>query len=83
LTGAAVNVTLPPRQIDVVVDVMVTDGVTLVAVTVIVLLVAVGEVVQAALLVMITLTWSLLARVVVVNVAAVCPGTAIPLICHT
>ena len=77
------NVTLPPRQMDVVVEVMVTEGVTLVAVTVIALLVAVGEVVQAALLVMITLTWSPLASVVVVNAAAVCPATVVPLTCHT
>jgi hypothetical protein len=66
-----VNVTLPPRQIDVVVDVMVTDGVTLVAVTVIALLVAVAGVAQGSLLVIMTLTWSLLASVLVVNVAAV------------
>jgi hypothetical protein len=51
---------------------METPGVTLeLTVIVIGVLVAVGVVVQEALLVMITLTWSLLARVVVVNVAAV------------
>jgi hypothetical protein len=63
---------------------MVTPGVT-VAVTVIVTgaLVAVGVVVHVALLVMITLTWSLFTSVVVVNVAAVCPGTVIPLTCHS
>jgi hypothetical protein len=56
---------------DVVVDVMLTVGVTLVAVTVIALLVAVAGEAQGSLLVIITLTWSLLARVLVVNVAAV------------
>ena len=39
--------------------------------TVITLLVAVGEVVHVALLVMITLTWSLSVSVLVVNAAAV------------
>jgi hypothetical protein len=56
---------------DVVVDVMLTVGVTLVAVTVIALLVAVAGEAQGSLLVIITLTWSLLARVLVVNVPAV------------
>jgi hypothetical protein len=50
---------------------------------VIVLLEAVGVVVHVALLVMITITWSLSTRVVVVNVAAVSPGTVIPFICHS
>jgi hypothetical protein len=59
-----------------------TDGVTLLTVIVTGALVAVGEVAQAALLVMVTLTWSLFARVAVVNVDAVCPGTVIPFICH-
>ena len=77
------NVTLPPRQIDVVVEVIVTDGVTLVAVTVIVLLVAVVGDAQGSLLVIITLTWSLLVSVVVVNVAAVSPDMVIPFICHS
>jgi hypothetical protein len=83
LTGAAVKVTLPPTHIDVVVALIVTEGVTLVAVTVIVLLVAVVGDAQGSLLVMITLTWSLLANVVVVNVAAVSPGTAVPFILHS
>jgi hypothetical protein len=83
LTGVAVNVTLPPTHIDVVVELIVTDGMTLVAVIVIVLLVAVGVEVQVALLVMITLTWLLFARVVVVNVAVVSPDTDVPFICHS
>jgi hypothetical protein len=85
LTGAAVNVTEVPAQTAPEGDAaMVTEGVTL-ALTVIVTgaLLAVVEVVQAALLVMITLTWSPLASVLVVNVAAVSPGTAVPLTCHS
>jgi hypothetical protein len=83
LTGVAVNVTLPPTHIDVVVELIVTDGMTLVAVIVIVLLVAVAGVAHGSLLVMITLTWSLFARVVEVNVAAVSPVTVAPFTCHT
>jgi hypothetical protein len=81
--GVAVNVTLAPAQTEVWLAATDTDGVTLAAEMVIVLLVAVGVVVQEALLVIITSTWSLFARAVVVNVAAVCPGTVIPLICHS
>ena len=63
---------------------MVTEGVTFVlTVIVIAELVAVEVVVQAALLVIITLTWSLFTSDVVVNVAAVCPVTVVPLICHS
>jgi hypothetical protein len=83
--GVAVNVTDVPAQMAPDGDAaMVTPGVTF-ALTVIVIgvLVAVGVVVQEALLVMITLTWSLFARVVVVNVAAVCPGTVVPFRCHS
>jgi hypothetical protein len=73
LTGVAVNETEAPEHIAPEgVATMETPGVTL-ALTVIVtgVLVAVGVVVQEALLVIITLTWSLLTRVVVVNVAVV------------
>jgi hypothetical protein len=66
-----VKVTLAPRHIEVWLAATDTEGVMLEADIVMTLLVAVGVVVQAALLVMITLTWSLLARVIVVNVAAV------------
>jgi hypothetical protein len=67
----AVNVTLAPTQIEVWLAATDTKGVTLLTVIITGALVAVGEVVQAALLVMVTLTWSLFARVVVVNVTAV------------
>ena len=70
-TGVAVKVTLAPRQMDVWLATTDTDGVTLAAVIVIKLLVAVGVVVHAALLVITALTWSLFTRAVVVNVAAV------------
>ena len=74
----AVNVTLPPAQILVVDALIVTDGVTEEEVTVIGFDVAVGVVVQPALLVITTVTTSLLFNVVVVNVTAVCPATAVP-----
>ena len=77
------NVTLPPTHIDVVVALMVTAGVTLAAVIVIALLVAVRGVAQGSLLVMTEVTTSPLARVVVVNVAVTSPGTAVPLTRHT
>jgi hypothetical protein len=60
-----------------------TEGIILAVDIVIELLVAVGVVVQDALLVIITLTWSLFTSVVVVNVAAVCPATGVPLTCHS
>jgi hypothetical protein len=80
--GVAVNVTLAPTQIEVWLATIDTEGVTLFTVIVTGVLVAVGEVVQAALLVIVTLTWSLFARVAVVNEAAVSPGTVIPFTCH-
>jgi hypothetical protein len=83
LTGAAVNVTLPPTHIDVVVALMLTAGVTLAAVIVMALLVAVRGVAQGSLLVMTEVTTSPFARVVVVNVAVTSPGTAVPLTRHT
>ena len=82
MTGVAVNVTLAPSQIVVWLAATDTDGVTLAVVTVMVLLVAVEVVVQEALLVIITLIWSLLARDEEVNVADVCPVTVVPFICH-
>ena len=78
----AVNVTEPPLHIEVVVDVMVTDGVTDVVVIVIGLLVAVVGLAQGSLLVIITDTILPLARVAVVKVVAVCPATFTPLIIH-
>ena len=78
----AVNVTEPPLHIEVVLDVMVTDGVTDVAVIVIGLLVAVVGLAQGSLLVIITDTKLPLARVDVINVEVVCPATFTPLIIH-
>jgi hypothetical protein len=66
----------------VVLDVMVTDGVTDVAVIVIGLLVAVVGLAQGSLLVIITDTKLPLARVDVINVEVVCPATFTPLIIH-
>jgi hypothetical protein len=79
----AVKVTLAPAHIEVWLAVIDTTGVILAADIVMVLLVAVGVVVHEALLVMITLTWSLFTRVVVVKVAVVCPATGIPFTCHS
>ena len=78
----AVKVTVAPTHIEVWLAATDTAGVMLAADMVIILLVAVGDVAQAALLVIITLTWSLFTRVVVVNVSAVCPGIVIPFTCH-
>ena len=78
----AVNVTEPPLQIEVLLDVMDTDGVTDVVVIVIGLLVAVVGFAQGSLLVIITDTVLPLARVDVVKVEAVCPATFTPLIIH-
>jgi len=82
LVGVAVNVTEPPLHIDVLLDVMVTDGVTDVVVIVIGLLVAVVGFAQGSLLVIITDTILTLARVDMIKVEAVCPATFTPLIIH-
>ena len=82
MVGVAVNVTEPPLHIEVVLDVMVTDGVTEVVVIVTELLVAVVGLAQGSLLVIITDTVLPLARVDVVKVEAVCPATFTPLIIH-
>ena len=82
MVGVAVNVTEPPLQIEVVLDVMDTDGVTDVVVTVIGLLVAVVGLAQGSLLVIITDTILPLVRVDVINVEVVCPATFTPLIIH-
>jgi hypothetical protein len=81
LVGVAVKVTLFPEQIDVEDALMETDGVTELVVMVITLPVAVDVVVQVALDVKITLTWSPLASVLEVNVAELVPAFA-PFICH-
>ena len=77
-----INVTDPPLHIEVVPDVMVTDGITDVVVIVIRLLVAVVGFAQRSLLVIITDTTFPLARVDVINVEVVCPATFTPLIIH-
>ena len=82
MVGVAVNVTEPPLHIEVVLDVMLTDGVTDVVVMVIGLLVAVVGLAQGSLLVIITDTILPLARVDVLKVVAVCPATFTPLIIH-
>ena len=80
--GVAVNVTEPPLHIEVVLDVMVTDGVTDVVEIVIGLLVAVTGLAQGSLLVITTDTLLPLVRVDVVKLEAVCPATFTPLIIH-
>jgi len=82
LIGVAVNVTEPPLHIEVVLDVIVTDGVTDVVMIVIGLLVDVVGFAQGSLLVIITDTILPLARVDVIKVEAVCPATFTPLIIH-
>ena len=82
MVGVAVNVTEPPLHIEVVLDVMVTDGVTDVVVIAIGLLVDVVGFAQGSLLVIITDTILPLARVDVIKVEAVCPATFTPLIIH-
>ena len=72
----------PPLHIEVVLDVMVTDGVTEVVVFVTELLVAVVGLAQGSLLVIITDTTFPLARVDVIKVEDVCPATFTPLIIH-
>ena len=82
MVGVAVNVTEPPLHIEVVVDAMVTDGVTEVVVIVIELLVAMVGLAHGSLLVIITDTVLPLVRADVVKVGAVCPVTFTPLIIH-
>ena len=82
MVGVAVNVTEPPLHIEVLLDVIVTDGVTDVVVIVIGLLVDVVGLAQGSLLVIITDTLLPLASVDVVKVDAACPTTFTPLIIH-
>ena len=72
----------PPLQIDVLVEVMLTVGTTVVAVTGMALLVAVAGLAQGSLDVMITVTMSPSASVEEVNDSLVAPATLVPLICH-
>ena len=82
MVGVAVNVTEPPLHMEVLPDVMVTDGVTEVVVIVIELLVAMVGLAHGSLLVIITDTVLPLERLDVVKVEAVCPATFTPLIIH-
>ena len=80
--GVAVNVTDPPLQIEVVLDVIDTDGTTDAAVIVIELLVATTGFAHGPLLFMVTVTISPLFKVVVAKLDVVCPVTFTPLIFH-
>ena len=82
MVAVAVKVTEPPLHIEVVLAVIDTDAVTDVVATVIGVLVAVVGFAHGSLLVILTDTASLFARVDVVNVEAVCPATFTPLISH-
>ena len=81
MVGVAVKVILLPGQIEVDDALIDTAGVTELVVIEITLLVAVDEVVQLALEVMITLTRSLFASVVEANVGEFVPAFT-PFICH-
>jgi hypothetical protein len=81
LVGVAVNVTLLPEQNDVDDALIETEGVTELVVMVSTLLMAVAAVVQVALEVMVTLTWSPFARLLVVNVGELVPAFT-PFTCH-
>lgn len=83
MTAAAVKVTGEPLHDVTFAGVMLTDGVTSGdTATVTTLLVTFETVVQAALLVITTVTWFPFVRVLMVNVADVCPATDDPLIFH-
>ena len=81
MVGVAVNVTLFPEQIEVDEALIETEGVAELDVMPMTLLVAVGVVAQAALEVIITLTWSPLPSELEVNVAELVPAFA-PFVCH-
>ncbi len=83
MVGVAVNVTEPPLQIEVVVEVMDTDGITDVVVVILIeLLAAVAELAQGSLLVITTVIMLPLVRVDEAKVEVVCPATFAPLIIH-
>ena len=82
MVGVAVKVTEPPLHIEVLLDVIVTDGATDVVVIIIGLLVDVAGLAHGSLLVIITDTILPLASVDVIYVEAVCPATFTPLIIH-
>jgi hypothetical protein len=82
LVGVAVKVTEPPLHIEVLLDVIVTDGATDVVVIIIGLLVDVAGFAHGSLLVIIADTTLPLARVDVIKVGAVCPVTFTPFTIH-
>ena len=82
MVGVAVNVTAPPLQIEMLLAVIDTAGITEVVVIVIELLVAVAALAHGSLLVIITDTTLPLVSVDVIKVDAVCPDTFTPLIIH-
>ena len=81
LVGVAVNVMLLTGQIEVEEALIETDGVTELVVIVITLLVAVDVVAQLTLDVMITVTWSLFASELDVNMGEFVPAFT-PFTCH-
>jgi hypothetical protein len=79
----AVKLTAVPAQVLTEAGVIFTEGVTTGLIeTVTALLVALGEVAQAALLTITTVTTSLFERLEVVKVAPVTPGILLPFTCH-
>ena len=74
MVGTAVKVMLPPEQIEVVGEVIVTAGMTLEVVMVMVLLVAVNGLAQGSLLVITAVTTSPLFRVPGVKVGLLVPA---------
>ena len=81
MVGLAVKVRLPPAQIELVGEVMFTDGTTVVIVIVTWLLLAVAVVTQFAVLVMVTVTISPSTSVLLAKVALLVPTLA-PFTCH-
>ncbi len=81
MVGVAVNVTDAPEQIEVDEALIDTAGVTELEVIVIALLIAVVGTAQAALDVMITFTWSLLLRELVIKFGELVPAFT-PFTCH-
>ena len=81
MVGVAIKVMLLPGQIEVDDALIDTAGVTELVVIEITLLVAVDDVAQLALEVMMTVTWSLFASELDVNVGEFVPAFT-PLICH-
>ena len=82
MVGVAVNVAAPPLQIEVLLAVMETAGVTDVVVMLIELLVAVAALAHGSLLVIVTDIALPLVSVDVTKVDVVCPATFNPLIIH-